>query len=412
MALATTCPRCQTGFRVVPDQLKIRRGLVRCGQCRHVFSGLDSLRYVNETLPSLPVPAPSAGSPPAGSPPAASPPAGSPPATSLPAKAALAAASTAGGAASGGLPVRPRPAEPAPDDADQPATLLVPEADDDLFSAPRRPAPIREDFTLEGLDELDDLDALAGRPPDRQAPGEQPGALGQEVDDLDPDERLHATSSAADARAAGAEEPAAPPEDPSAAWSAAVLAPGPEEGRDPGAGRPAEAVDFFAPPSRAGGFASRGNAIAAVACGILGIALAVQVAFLGRDWFAARMPGVETALVAASDALGLAITPPRQLEALTLESFDVHAGASPQALVLNALLRNQAPHRVRWPSMELTLTDGAGAVVVRKVLSPGDYVPPAGIGVGVPAQQELPLQVALETAGIQPAGYNVKLFYP
>ena len=55
MALATSCPRCQTSFRVVPDQLKIRRGLVRCGACQHVFSGIDSLRYIDE--PSLPSPA-------------------------------------------------------------------------------------------------------------------------------------------------------------------------------------------------------------------------------------------------------------------------------------------------------------------------------------------------------------------
>lgn len=48
MALATSCPRCQTSFRVVPDQLKIRRGLVRCGACQHVFSGIDSLRYIDE----------------------------------------------------------------------------------------------------------------------------------------------------------------------------------------------------------------------------------------------------------------------------------------------------------------------------------------------------------------------------
>ena len=48
MALATTCPHCKTSFRVVPDQLKLRRGLVRCGVCRHVFSGIDSLRYVED----------------------------------------------------------------------------------------------------------------------------------------------------------------------------------------------------------------------------------------------------------------------------------------------------------------------------------------------------------------------------
>ena len=51
MALATTCPQCKTSFKVVPDQLKLRRGLVRCGACAHVFSGIDFLRYVDESKP-------------------------------------------------------------------------------------------------------------------------------------------------------------------------------------------------------------------------------------------------------------------------------------------------------------------------------------------------------------------------
>ena len=48
MALATTCPQCKTSFKVVPDQLKLRRGLVRCGVCQNVFSGVEHLRYVDK----------------------------------------------------------------------------------------------------------------------------------------------------------------------------------------------------------------------------------------------------------------------------------------------------------------------------------------------------------------------------
>ena len=46
MALATRCPACQTTFRVVADQLKLRQGLVRCGQCRHVFNGIEQMKYL------------------------------------------------------------------------------------------------------------------------------------------------------------------------------------------------------------------------------------------------------------------------------------------------------------------------------------------------------------------------------
>ena len=43
-------------FRVVADQLKLRGGLVRCGQCRTVFDAIGSLAYVEETTLSQPRP--------------------------------------------------------------------------------------------------------------------------------------------------------------------------------------------------------------------------------------------------------------------------------------------------------------------------------------------------------------------
>ncbi|MEK7490267.1 MAG: zinc-ribbon domain-containing protein, partial [Pseudomonadota bacterium] len=35
--LVTRCPACRTAFRLVADQLRLRQGLVRCGQCDTVF---------------------------------------------------------------------------------------------------------------------------------------------------------------------------------------------------------------------------------------------------------------------------------------------------------------------------------------------------------------------------------------
>ena len=41
MALAARCPACTTVFRVVPDQLKVAGGWVRCGRCGEVFHAQD-----------------------------------------------------------------------------------------------------------------------------------------------------------------------------------------------------------------------------------------------------------------------------------------------------------------------------------------------------------------------------------
>ncbi|MBS0303672.1 MAG: zinc-ribbon domain-containing protein, partial [Proteobacteria bacterium] len=36
MSLVTRCPACSTLFKVVPDQIRIAAGWVRCGQCGEV----------------------------------------------------------------------------------------------------------------------------------------------------------------------------------------------------------------------------------------------------------------------------------------------------------------------------------------------------------------------------------------
>lgn len=44
MSLTTRCPACGTRFHVVPDQLRISDGWVRCGSCREVFDARHSLQ--------------------------------------------------------------------------------------------------------------------------------------------------------------------------------------------------------------------------------------------------------------------------------------------------------------------------------------------------------------------------------
>ena len=41
--LATRCPACGTVFRVVPDQLRVSEGWVRCGRCADVFNAAEAL---------------------------------------------------------------------------------------------------------------------------------------------------------------------------------------------------------------------------------------------------------------------------------------------------------------------------------------------------------------------------------
>jgi predicted Zn finger-like uncharacterized protein len=53
MSLITCCPACGTMFRVVPDQLKISEGWVRCGHCAEVF---DATAHMMSEAPAGPPP--------------------------------------------------------------------------------------------------------------------------------------------------------------------------------------------------------------------------------------------------------------------------------------------------------------------------------------------------------------------
>jgi len=66
--LATRCSACSTVFRVVPDQLRVSEGWVRCGRCSEVFNAAEALLDLEtgapRRLPAEPPPTPPAAPPP------------------------------------------------------------------------------------------------------------------------------------------------------------------------------------------------------------------------------------------------------------------------------------------------------------------------------------------------------------
>ncbi len=58
--MLTRCPDCATHFRVTAEQLKLRAGRVRCGECQNIFNALDTLieepAAVFTPPPAAPVP--------------------------------------------------------------------------------------------------------------------------------------------------------------------------------------------------------------------------------------------------------------------------------------------------------------------------------------------------------------------
>lgn len=56
MTAVTQCPQCGTRFRVVPDQLKISQGWVRCGKCAEVFNAREALETAAALQAGQPAP--------------------------------------------------------------------------------------------------------------------------------------------------------------------------------------------------------------------------------------------------------------------------------------------------------------------------------------------------------------------
>ena len=54
MSLTTRCPACRTLFKVVPDQLRVSEGWVRCGQCSEIFDASLHLQQQPRAVDPVP----------------------------------------------------------------------------------------------------------------------------------------------------------------------------------------------------------------------------------------------------------------------------------------------------------------------------------------------------------------------
>lgn len=434
MTLVTTCPNCETSFRVVADQLKLRRGLVRCGHCRNVFSGLERLRRLEEDAGTPDTAAPEAT---AGAPPPAQ-------ATASP--------------DSGPLPAFGAPA------AEMPSFGDAGREDDDSGPedyAPWRPGHGHPEFGHPELGRADDM-PTGGESHDERTddwrterfdddtspttlPVDSPETLLVEDGAAPWDEAAHVAPSnlfrtPPARRAAGygytqPEVPTPPSASTAPASPPAAAGPAPAARTTPGSAalhdddqRFAEeleavaqeleawddgesAIDYFSAERQRRGFVGRNGGWKLVGAAALVLLLCLQGVFASRDWLAARFPALEPMIATLGAPFGLAIQLPRTLDSLAIESFELQAAGRPGLFSVSAIVRNDASHAVRWPSMLLTLTDPGNRVLLRKAIDPADYLPPSTVEAGLRPRSERPIRLALEADEVQPAGYSVTLFY-
>jgi len=390
MALATKCPQCAALFRVVADQLKLRGGLVRCGQCRAVFDAIGSLTYVDDTAlaqtrtitaATQPMAKPASTAAARSSriePPAAA----TPSPTRRGARTRAPAANTNPGRQTLGPATTLRIAPTAP------ATLAnaslrrsAPSTSADRSQGDRkREAQAKRERAFQ-----EQAEAVLGVPT-LIAPG------GRER--VDP-------SSIVD----GIEviELAALPRETEASPAPSTHAPAVEE----------EPEFIRTNRSRA----RRGFSIVFGGGSLLLAALiAVQLAVIYRAELLASAPQARGALLQLCAVFGCTVGWPTQVDQLAVIGSELQTIPGTDVLELTAVIRNRAAFRQALPAVEVTLTDALNRPIARKVFTPADYLAAAGepssrIDDGLASGSDYTIRLFFEVRGLQAAGFLVYPFF-
>lgn len=355
MSLITACPNCGTMFRVVPDQLKISEGWVRCGHCAEIFDATAHLQ--DESVLTESAAARQVSRPPA-------------------------------------LEERTRPA--ALDEFTRPATLedqSSPPAD--LPTAPgdlqTRPAPLESEWPTSVTPSQLPPDSRFrdSRFPDSQSL--EPSPLDRPFVFRTSDVALQGAPDSVLPTGGRASRPMAYADEPTAAELGKVSFV-----------RQARRKAFWKRP-----FVRIGLAFVSL---LLAALLLVQAAYQDRDRLALAEPALLPALVQMCELLQCTLGPPRQIEAIVIESSGFNRLRN-NSYRLAFTLRNTAPVPVATPSIELTITDSQDQTIARRVLTPAELGADAALAPS--AEWSRAVGLALDGGGTtRVAGYRLLAFYP
>jgi predicted Zn finger-like uncharacterized protein len=353
-------------FRVVADQLKLRGGLVRCGQCRTVFDAIGSLAYVEDTTlsPARPTEEPAAEAQP-----------------TQPLRVEKHAAATR------------TPAAPATDRASA--------------AAERKRKVLGPATTLRIAPGAAPVATISQTLPLKQASAPQPSTRSADNAALNASATGVPTLMATDAT-----QPLIETESAALEGIEVIEMPAVEPVAEPAS--PQEEPEFVRAAARP---ARRGFSIVFGGGTLLLVLLAaVQLAVVYRSELLTRWPETRPALVQLCQAFGCTIGWPTQPDQLAVIGSELQAIPGTDVLELTAVIRNRAGFTQALPALEVTLSDTLNRPVARKVFTPADYLTAAGepssrIDEGLGAGADMTIRVFFETRGVQAAGFLVYPFY-
>ncbi|APW39713.1 hypothetical protein RD110_22995 [Rhodoferax koreense] len=394
MALITRCPVCGTRFKVVPDQLRISDGWVRCGECAEVFDASMDLTQ-SEAEPVLARTSGDVG------------PSGGLQSVDAPAPPEE---PPIGGTGFGTGYVWSVP--PPPEPVVQPrfdAPFQPPLAKPSLPSvAPQVSVDDRPVPGIEGATPVDDpgpalapWDPTLDDPVDEVPEKPEPTALG------DGDEEVSQSLTEFPADMSTLPEESAYIAPPAAAEVDAAL-------EEP---RPVSFLKVQSAPERDVWQRPWVRRSLAAMAGLLVLTLGVQAAVQQRDQIAARLPGATPLLRGLCVPLGCTVQALRQIDAIVIDS-STFTTVRHGVYRLNLVLKNRAATEIALPAIELALTDTQEQPVLRRVLQAADMVPVSGSLAAdtIPPNAEwtasMELAVVDEPSVARIVGYRLLAFYP
>jgi predicted Zn finger-like uncharacterized protein len=144
----------------------------------------------------------------------------------------------------------------------------------------------------------------------------------------------------------------------------------------------------------------------------------VQLAYVYRNDIATQLPSLRPAVDALCAKLGCEVSLRRYIERISVSVIAFERQASPTQegkpvdMSLRFSLRNRLNQAQPWPGLTLELTDASGTVVLRKRMSPNDYLPAQLADKPFAANQEVSLILPVAVTGLQINGYTLKPFFP
>lgn len=348
-SLITRCPACATMFKVVPDQLRVSDGWVRCGQCNEVFDANSNLQpradvavnsrsapLIQEPHPTPPPPPPSVA--PTVSEVRSDARAG----VKIVAKVEEKVEALAEVLAPPVAVIITPPAEPFL--AVNPRALHI-EPEPEALVAPPRPTTLGEQRSAVGR----------GEKP-RRGGRREPAPQGVE------EPPQHSFMKAGNASATWRKP-----------WVRAVLW-------------------------------SAGL--------VLVVGLVLQIVIQERDRIAATEPSAVRLLEPLCGVLACKISPLRQIESIVIDSSSF-AKVRADVFRLNFTLKNTAQTAIATPALELTLTDMQDQAVVRRIFVPTDFGRQQTVmEPGAELIASIPIAVKANTGNAKVSGYRLLSFYP